>query len=214
MCVVHCEGVWHSRWSTGVNGQDVPLREGRPGGCQCEERLAQHHVVRVPVSARRVRSLRRVIPRGDDRDAVADPDVDMDADAQLVQTRDGAQEALGRDPDTVLDEVMADAGVEDEDEYADDESEDEIKEYIHNTCNGVCDIIITDWQCRKQTLPRHGQMWNYYRFYGRVRKWDGLIALVRVHVKDRGLGMYIFRGYLIGGLNSPAAGARMRRTPM
>ncbi|KAH9834401.1 uncharacterized protein C8Q71DRAFT_872362 [Rhodofomes roseus] len=127
-------------------------------------------------------------------------DVDMDADAQLVQTRDGAQEALGRDPDTVLNEVMADAGVEDEDEYADDESEDEIKEYIHNTCNG--------------TLPRHGQTWNYYRFYGRVRKWDGLIALVRVHVKDRGLGMYIFRGYLIGGLNSPAAGARMRRTPM
>ncbi|TFY65478.1 hypothetical protein EVJ58_g1947 [Rhodofomes roseus] len=128
-------------------------------------------------------------------------DVDMDADAQLVQTRDGAQEALGRDPDTVLDEVMADASVDDEDdysedEYTDDESEDELEEYIHNTCNGVCDIIITG-----ETLPRHGQAWNHYRFYGRVRKWDGLIALVRVPVEDRGLGTYIFRGYLVGGLN-------------
>ncbi|KAH9830428.1 uncharacterized protein C8Q71DRAFT_886156 [Rhodofomes roseus] len=128
-------------------------------------------------------------------------DVDMDADPELAQTREGAQEALGRDPDTVLDEVMADASVDDEDdysedEYTDDESEDELEEYIHNTCNGVCDIIITG-----ETLPRHGQAWNHYRFYGRVRKWDGLIALVRVPVEDRGLGTYIFRGYLVGGLN-------------
>ncbi|TFY51482.1 hypothetical protein EVJ58_g10540, partial [Rhodofomes roseus] len=115
-------------------------------------------------------------------------DVDMDAVAELVQTRNGAQEALGRDPDTVLDEVMADAGVKDEDKNADDESEDEIKEYIHNTCNGICDIIITG-----ETLLRYGQAWNHYRFYGRVRKWDGLIVLVHVPVEDRGLGTYIFR---------------------
>ena len=53
----------------------------------------------------------------------------------------------------------------------------------------------------KQTLDRHGQAWHFYRFYGRIRKWDGLIALVRVPVEDRGLGIYIFRGYLVGGQN-------------
>lgn len=50
-------------------------------------------------------------------------------------------------------------------------------------------------------MERHGQAWNFYRFYGRIRKWDGLIALVRVPVEDRGLGIYIFRGYLVGGQN-------------
>ena len=50
-----------------------------------------------------------------------------------------------------------------------------------------------------QTLPKHGQAWHHYRFYGRVRKYDGLIAIVRVPATHPELGTTIFRGYLVGG---------------
>jgi len=132
----------------------------------------------------------------DDYDTEAS-DVDMDAVRELAQNRADAQDALGQNPDAIIDEVMG-GPVDDyaDDEYAEDENEDGVEEYIHNTCNGVCDIIITG-----ETVLRHGQAWNHYRFYGRVRKWDGLVALVRVPVEDRGLGTYIFRGYIIGGAN-------------
>lgn len=33
-----------------------------------------------------------------------------------------------------------------------------------------------------QTDLRHGQAWNHFTFYGRVRCWDGLIAILRVPV--------------------------------
>ena len=35
-------------------------------------------------------------------------------------------------------------------------------------------------------------------YYGRVRKFDGLIALVRKPVAFPGLGVQIFRGYVVG----------------
>lgn len=47
------------------------------------------------------------------------------------------------------------------------------------------DIIVTG-----ETDPRHGQAWHHYRFYGRVRKWDGCIALLRVPAVSAA-----FRGY-------------------
>ena len=37
------------------------------------------------------------------------------------------------------------------------------------------DLILTG-----ETDPRHGQAWHHYRFYGRVRKWDGCVAILRV----------------------------------
>lgn len=49
-----------------------------------------------------------------------------------------------------------------------------------------------------QTLPKHGQAWHHYRFYGRVRQYDGLIAIVRVPAHIQELGTTIFRGYLVG----------------
>ncbi|THH01365.1 hypothetical protein EW026_g1315 [Hermanssonia centrifuga] len=64
----------------------------------------------------------------------------------------------------------------------------------YNTCTGVQDIIIVG-----ETLPRHGQAWHHYRFYGRVRAWDSLIALVRKPIHDPTLGIQIFRGYVHGG---------------
>ena len=36
-------------------------------------------------------------------------------------------------------------------------------------------------------------------FYGRVRKFDGLVALVRRPVAFPDLGVQIFRGYVVGG---------------
>ena len=50
-------------------------------------------------------------------------------------------------------------------------------------------------------LPRHGEAWHHYRFYGRVRKWDGLIVLVRIPTHLPMILKTIFRGYLIGNKN-------------
>ena len=56
---------------------------------------------------------------------------------------------------------------------------------------------------RAQTLPRHGEAWHHFRFYGRVRRWDGLIVLVRNPVERDGAAgsTYIFRGYLVANQN-------------
>lgn len=52
-----------------------------------------------------------------------------------------------------------------------------------------------------QTLPKHGEAWHRFRFYGRVRHWDGLIALVRVPLQNPDLGITIFRGYVVANQN-------------
>lgn len=118
---------------------------------------------------------------------------------QVAAARQAATEALGTDADEVLREVFEESSDEDmdseEDEYA-STNEDDVEEYIEAECTGVSDIVITG-----ETLQRHGEAWNHYRFYGRVREWDGLIALVRVPMFERDLGTYIFRGYIIGGTN-------------
>ncbi|KAI0778862.1 hypothetical protein BD413DRAFT_601525 [Trametes elegans] len=69
-------------------------------------------------------------------------------------------------------------------------------EYIEHECNGIQDIIITG-----EVLPRHGAAWHHYRFYGRVRRWDGLIVLVRIPTELPWNMKTIFRGYLIGNQN-------------
>ncbi|KAI8990642.1 hypothetical protein BD414DRAFT_459354 [Trametes punicea] len=73
---------------------------------------------------------------------------------------------------------------------------DNYEDYIENECNGIQDIIITG-----EVLPHHGEAWHHYRFYGRVRKWDGLIVLVRVPTQLPPTLKTIFRGYLIGNKN-------------
>ncbi|KAI0713110.1 hypothetical protein C8T65DRAFT_717820 [Cerioporus squamosus] len=93
---------------------------------------------------------------------------------------------LEYDPDTeaLLEEMMSD-GMPD---YYDD--------HFTRDCTGVQDIIITG-----ETLPRHGEAWHHYRFYGRVRQWDGLIVLIRVPTHFPGAGKTIFRGYMVGNRN-------------
>jgi hypothetical protein len=44
---------------------------------------------------------------------------------------------------------------------------------------------LTDFLAHSQTDHRHGQAWNHYKFYGRVRRWDGLIVILRVPVRVR-----------------------------
>lgn len=43
--------------------------------------------------------------------------------------------------------------------------------------------------------------WHRFKIYGRVRRWDGLIALVRVPVDRPELGITIFRGYIVANQN-------------
>ncbi|KAI0829030.1 hypothetical protein BC628DRAFT_1533672 [Trametes gibbosa] len=86
--------------------------------------------------------------------------------------------------EAIVDELMSEGVPED------------YEEYIENECNGIQDIIITG-----EVLPRHGEAWHHYHFYGRVRKWDGLIVLVRIPTQFSEDMKQIFRGYLIGNQN-------------
>ncbi|KAJ7122444.1 hypothetical protein C8R44DRAFT_705323 [Mycena epipterygia] len=61
------------------------------------------------------------------------------------------------------------------------------------TCNGIQDIIFTG-----ATDLRHGQAWNQFEFYGRLRAWDGMIGILRVSPDPR-LGTLFFYGYVVGG---------------
>ncbi|EKM61870.1 uncharacterized protein PHACADRAFT_248766 [Phanerochaete carnosa HHB-10118-sp] len=63
-------------------------------------------------------------------------------------------------------------------------------------CGGARDIILTG-----ETLPNHSEAWHHFTFYGRVRPWDGLVALVRVPSHNHDLGTTIFRGYVIANQN-------------
>lgn len=38
--------------------------------------------------------------------------------------------------------------------------------------------------------------WHFYKYYGRVRQYDGLITLVR-EPRDQRQGRFIIRGYLV-----------------
>ncbi|KAI0652579.1 hypothetical protein C8Q79DRAFT_898223 [Trametes meyenii] len=82
------------------------------------------------------------------------------------------------------------------DELMSDGLPDNYEEYIENECNGIQDIIITG-----EVLPHHAEAWHHYRFYGRVRKWDGLIVLVRLPTLLPYNMKTIFRGYMIGNKN-------------
>ncbi|KAJ4481943.1 hypothetical protein J3R30DRAFT_3286192 [Lentinula aciculospora] len=66
------------------------------------------------------------------------------------------------------------------------------------SCNGIRDVLITG-----STDPRHAEAWGNWVWRGRVRKWDGLVGLVRS--ADSGVGTnfckIFFYGTLLGGRN-------------
>ena len=76
-----------------------------------------------------------------------------------------------------------------------DEDEDEDVDYIDSTCSGILDVIFTgevrthralnkvDGLTTLQTPLDRGTAWGRYTYLGRVRVWDGLIALVRSPVR-------------------------------
>ncbi|KZV74146.1 hypothetical protein PENSPDRAFT_749642 [Peniophora sp. CONT] len=59
-----------------------------------------------------------------------------------------------------------------------------------SSCSGVVDIIITG-----ETDENHGLAWGHFTIFGRVRTWDGLVALVRAPAEP-GRPRWVFRGYL------------------
>ncbi|KAI0053416.1 hypothetical protein FA95DRAFT_1579522 [Auriscalpium vulgare] len=72
-------------------------------------------------------------------------------------------------------------------EYSDDE-----EDTYESTCSGIRDIIFTG-----ETDPNHGMAWGRFTFLGRVRIWDGLIALIRLpHEPNIGRTRWVFRGYI------------------
>ena len=77
----------------------------------------------------------------DDSDEMFDDDEDAVADERLRQARANAEAALGQDPDALIDAVMDE--VNDDELAPEPEGATPEEEYIHNTCNGVCDIIAT-----------------------------------------------------------------------
>lgn len=72
--------------------------------------------------------------------------------------------------------------------YGDDE-----EDTYDSSCTGIRDIIFTG-----TTDPNHSMAWGRFTFLGRVRSWDGLLALVRVSTDPTlwGRSKWIFRGYL------------------
>ncbi|KAF7312095.1 hypothetical protein MIND_00221800 [Mycena indigotica] len=74
-----------------------------------------------------------------------------------------------------------------------DDGEDDLEEQEREpSCDGIQDIIFTG-----ETDLHHGQAWNHFEFYGRVRLWDGMIGLLRVSTDPR-RGTLLFYGYLVG----------------
>ncbi|KAF8328231.1 uncharacterized protein EI90DRAFT_2926448, partial [Cantharellus anzutake] len=41
--------------------------------------------------------------------------------------------------------------------------------------------------------------WGLFELKGRVRRWDGLISIVKTYVSDEGRGSWLYRGYILSG---------------
>ncbi|KDQ49740.1 hypothetical protein JAAARDRAFT_615232 [Jaapia argillacea MUCL 33604] len=59
--------------------------------------------------------------------------------------------------------------------YIDDDGWDDTVEHVSS---GITDIILTG-----ETDKQHGNAWGHFTFVGRVRPWDGLVALLRTPVR-------------------------------
>lgn len=63
-------------------------------------------------------------------------------------------------------------------------------------CDGIQDIFVFG-----ETEPAHAEAWNPFTFRGRVRRWDGLVCIVRTPKTMHQLHQYIFTGYVVGENN-------------
>ncbi|CAA7267463.1 unnamed protein product [Cyclocybe aegerita] len=73
------------------------------------------------------------------------------------------------------------------------DNDDEFVDTVSHLSSGVSDILITG-----KTGERYAPAWGDYTIYGRVRPWDGLVALLRfpTNPEERYLGTWVFKGYL------------------
>ncbi|KAJ3863174.1 hypothetical protein EV359DRAFT_43646 [Lentinula novae-zelandiae] len=95
-------------------------------------------------------------------------------------------------------------GCSDED-LSEEEPTEDLPPYVPSAetippCNGIRDVLITG-----STDPRHAAAWGKWVWRGRVRKWDGLVGLVRSppgsSPVNGGGGKIFFYGTLLGGQN-------------
>ncbi|KAI9566351.1 hypothetical protein HD554DRAFT_2025645 [Boletus coccyginus] len=154
---------------------------------------------------------------------VGGPDLHDESKCRGCEYR-GTSEMIFREDDaqylTTLDDVLANEGADDPEDDEDDEMDDDSSDVdvdmasgtenenelvIRRKCDGILDIVLVG-----ETDLRHGQAWHHYKFFGRVREWDGLVALIRVpvspcstqtHPMGTALGTWIFTGYVVGGQN-------------
>ncbi|KAG1871569.1 hypothetical protein F4604DRAFT_1881062 [Suillus subluteus] len=131
-----------------------------------------------------------------------------DADVDVGEDDDQFLQEASVQYDSVIDDVFRQRDDEAMDEdtdtdlaFASDDESDEEEYCVERKCNGVLDIALVG-----ETDFKHGQAWNHYKFYGRVREWDGLVALVRIPAHPHphhtlGLGLWVFSGYIVGGHN-------------
>ena len=119
-----------------------------------------------------------------------------------VPPQDGEDDFDDFDEDDAMDADDTDDGSGDMNAVADaemnvdvqgaDNRNDEL--VMKRRCDGIMDIVLVG-----ETDTQHAQAWHRYRFYGRVREWDGLIALARIPVDNPRLGARVFLGYVVGG---------------
>ncbi|KAJ3844549.1 hypothetical protein F5878DRAFT_525570 [Lentinula raphanica] len=84
------------------------------------------------------------------------------------------------------------------------QEQDELPPYVPSVetippCNGIRDVVITG-----STDPRHAAAWGDWVWRGRVRKWDGMVGLVRSpngSSAGNGGGKIFFYGTVIRGKN-------------
>ncbi|OCH90522.1 hypothetical protein OBBRIDRAFT_812656 [Obba rivulosa] len=116
---------------------------------------------------------------------------------ELEQARTHMNETLGEgvDVDEILEGVIeSKSGLDDSEVGAGSSrhSSSSNNSAMDGVCRGIQDIIVTG-------------VWGSFNYYGRVRSWDGLIAIVRQRNLpingNRAQGVHIFRGYIVGGTN-------------
>nr|GAT50202.1 predicted protein [Mycena chlorophos] len=119
------------------------------------------------------------------------PSHDPDACPQCAEREKAQRERRARATALAADEIFARLGlaaaVQPENEDGEDDAGRE------PPCNGIQDIIFTG-----ETDLHHGQAWNHFSFYGRVRSWDGMVGILRVSSDPR-LGTLLFYGYIVAG---------------
>ncbi|KAI0035162.1 hypothetical protein K488DRAFT_43975, partial [Vararia minispora EC-137] len=174
------QGIWQaympSRWHCVYDSESITIFDANG--------KRSKYVTHVPgqPSSHNPETCKMCLSRATAAEDTAQTDVDISAlgtdDASIV-------DAAASD----VDMVMSDVGESDEAEEDEEGGDFEVSDWIDN-CSGIQDIIFTG-----ETDHEHGLAWGQYKVFGRLRAWDGLIALVRIP-SNPNFATWVFRGYL------------------